>query len=148
MGAHYCQGALQLKAGQPHGWSWEWGIVLASRAPGKLPITFDKHLSFAGDSLGQWFFSLGRFSLGIWKMAAGKVDPKVRMYKLCIQFQGSSTLLELLVGSGGWNQYQSLSKSSWFSLSPALLFLTLPLLTASQPQLLAWGHVHSLRTAR
>lgn len=22
-GAHYCQGALQLKAGQPHGWSWE-----------------------------------------------------------------------------------------------------------------------------
>lgn len=60
-------------------------------------------------------------------MAAGKVDPKVRMYKICVQFQGSSTL-ELLVGEKKKkNQYHSLSKSSWFSLSPALLFLTLPL---------------------
>ena len=33
------------------------GVILPSRAPGKLPITFDKHLSFAGDSLGQWFFA-------------------------------------------------------------------------------------------
>ena len=38
------------------------GIVLASRAPGKLPITFDEHLSFAGDGLGQWFFALGSHS--------------------------------------------------------------------------------------
>lgn len=77
-----------------------------------------------------------RFSLGIWKMAAGKVDPKVRIYKICVQFQGSSTLLDLLVKTKKQNQYHSLSKSSWFSLLPALLFLTLPLLTAFHPSLL------------
>lgn len=141
VGAHNCQGALQLKVGQPHGWSWEghrsglqgprkaanhiWQtFVLCWRRFGTVVLCFRVPLQWESDS-----------------------HPKVRIYKICVQFQGSSTLLDLLVKTKKQNQYHSLSKSSWFSLLPALFFLTLPLLTAFQPQPLAWGRVQSLWNA-